>query len=1083
MALSRVVSPVVVGRDAELSILEDALLSALRGDGGVVIVGGEAGMGKTRLVSALALRAQRLGCAVLSGGCSQAELSLPYLPFLEAIGNYLATADIEVLRDRLGTAAEELAQLFPQMGKSAQPGADAAQAKLRLFESMLLLLREAARSRAALLILEDVQWADPATRELLDYATRRLRATNVLIVATYRSDELHRKHALLPTIQGWRRSGQVEMVELGPLDQPQLAEMMCAIFDEASVSDEFRDFIHDRSEGNPFVVEEMLRDGLDRGDIFRTDKGWDRKPLAEMRIPRTVRDTILQRLERLPREYVNVLSAASVIGRSFDVTTLSAVAGVDESVVLEALDASMTAQLLEEEDRSSGRYRFRHALMQEAVYEDMVAPRRQQLHARIAEVLRAAPGSPQIDIANHLLNAGRFDEAVTVCIRAASEATKALAFHDAAQLLERAAPHVPDRVERARLMCTAGENYWNNTEPAAARRLLEEGIEALEAAKLAVEAAGQRLLLGRCYWELLRSDQARVQFEKAKEVLEPEGPSEALAIAYLRLSGLIAFDRVTEESLIWAQRAVETAKQAGSPMALSWSWNFLALSEMPLGRVQVGFGHLNDSYLSAMEGGYLFQASNAIFNAIWMAVYLGLGDYVKLWLERASAEQWASTIWTPFIKGLAKLHQGYIRDAIELGRLALQRSRDAGHEKQAWRGAVLFAHALSEHMEGQRAIEVLPPLSSRVEGQDTLYDGAARIRTKLALDDAEGGLEMAKTVSPEVTNIVSPADAVAEAAREDPVWLREFLEKVDVKGENTRSPRLAAAWGRLALCEGRFDEALRDLSAAVDTFESGGMRLDVWHVGRDLAEAEARSGDQEAARRRLKMIVADATAMEAYLPAHLAYETAVRLGLDIGSEPISLERAASAIPIATGERMVSVLFADVRGYTNLAGQTAPADLSDRIATLQRWAVQEVTRRHGLVDKFAGDAIMATFNISGQTVDHTREALRAALGIIDKAALAGIPVGAGVAVGPAVVGSLTKSANVSVLGEVTNLAARLQAQSGPGEVCLSDEAYRRVKDWLEAQGLPAEQVELNLKGFPEPVTAHKVASLAIAPQPA
>ena len=128
MALARVLCPTLVGRDTELSVLEDSLLSALRGDGGVVVVGGEAGMGKTRLVNALAMRGRRLGCVVISGGCSEAELSLPYLPFLEAIGNYLAATDLAQLRERLGSAAEELAQLFPQMGRPAQSTGDAAQA-------------------------------------------------------------------------------------------------------------------------------------------------------------------------------------------------------------------------------------------------------------------------------------------------------------------------------------------------------------------------------------------------------------------------------------------------------------------------------------------------------------------------------------------------------------------------------------------------------------------------------------------------------------------------------------------------------------------------------------------------------------------------------------------------------------------------------------------------------------------------------------------------------------------------------------------------------------------------------------------
>src|SRR6266850_6081801 len=128
MALARVLCESLVGRDAEISTLEDALLAAMRGDGGVVIVGGEAGMGKTRLVSELAARARRRGTVVLSGACTEAELSLPYLPFLEAIGNHIAKQDLIAVRDRLGSAADELAQLFPQLGRPAQVGGDAMQA-------------------------------------------------------------------------------------------------------------------------------------------------------------------------------------------------------------------------------------------------------------------------------------------------------------------------------------------------------------------------------------------------------------------------------------------------------------------------------------------------------------------------------------------------------------------------------------------------------------------------------------------------------------------------------------------------------------------------------------------------------------------------------------------------------------------------------------------------------------------------------------------------------------------------------------------------------------------------------------------
>ncbi|HXL77173.1 MAG TPA: hypothetical protein VN985_00845 [Candidatus Eisenbacteria bacterium] len=221
------------------------------------------------------------------------------------------------------------------------------------------------------------------------------------------------------------------------------------IFEEREVSEEFREFLHERSEGNPFVLEEMLRDAVDRGDIYRTDSGWDRKALAEMRIPRTVKAAILHRLERLRKEEVDVLSAASVIGRAADIKTLIGVTGMDEATVYAALETCVTYQLLEEDERTSGKYQFRHALTREAVYEDMIVPRRQQLHARVAEFLASRPDGAAVDMAHHLLAAGRYDDAVPMCVAAAEDATRARAYRDAADLLERAAPMFETRSSAA----------------------------------------------------------------------------------------------------------------------------------------------------------------------------------------------------------------------------------------------------------------------------------------------------------------------------------------------------------------------------------------------------------------------------------------------------------------------------------------------------------------------------------------------------------------------------------------------------------------------------------------------------------
>src|SRR5919201_2002493 len=233
-------------------------------------------MGKTRLARELATRARRLDWQVLWGACSEAELPLPYLPLVEALGNYLSGEDVERLAGLLGAARLELAQLFPQLGGN-EPGAalgDPAQAKLRLFEAVVALLAVPAREHGLLLVVEDVHWAYSATRELLDHLARRLTGMRALVLVTYRSDELDRRHPLAPLLQTWRRSSVAETVTLSPLDRAEIAEMIATILDAETIPPEFRDLMQRRTGGNPLVVEEQVKEAIDRGDAVRTPHGW-----------------------------------------------------------------------------------------------------------------------------------------------------------------------------------------------------------------------------------------------------------------------------------------------------------------------------------------------------------------------------------------------------------------------------------------------------------------------------------------------------------------------------------------------------------------------------------------------------------------------------------------------------------------------------------------------------------------------------------------------------------------------------------------------------------------------------------------
>src|SRR5215467_1088535 len=341
--------PVTVGRDSEMERLVAALDAADGGDSRTVVLTGDAGLGKTRMAVDVRRVAAERGMATMWGGCSEAELSLPYLPFLEAVGNYLAQADLSGLRRQLAATHRELAWLFPQLELEEPPRdpSDPVQGKLRLFEAVLALLRTCARPSGLLLILENVHWADASSRELLEYLVRRLRGARAMLLVTCRLDGLERRHPLLVAVDHWRRAGLVERIDLAPLTVDRIGEMIRATVGVRTVPLEIRRLLRERSEGNPFVLEEILKEALDRGAVTRHDSAWRHESLQRLRLPRTVRDSVLGRLAGLPEEAADVLRCASVLGRSFDYPLLAAISGLEALDVQGALRTCVQQQLLE----------------------------------------------------------------------------------------------------------------------------------------------------------------------------------------------------------------------------------------------------------------------------------------------------------------------------------------------------------------------------------------------------------------------------------------------------------------------------------------------------------------------------------------------------------------------------------------------------------------------------------------------------------------------------------------------------------------------------------------------------------------
>ena len=1075
--ISRVLSPVLVGRQQELSELEDALLSANRGDGRLVLLAGEAGIGKTRLARELERRANKIGCEVLWGSCSEAELPLPYLPFVEAIGGRLDAQDADTLRAELGPMVGELAQVFPQLGDGSPVAErDPAQARLRLFESIVALVELWAQRDTLLVVLDDLHWADSSTRELLEYLARRLAKSRVMLLATYRSDELDRLHPLTRATQTWRRAGLAETVSVGAIAPSQVAEMIAAILSADDVSPELAAFVHERSEGNPFVLEEMLREALDRGDVFQSDRGWSRRSLNAFELPETVRETVLLRLGRLDEAHVEVLRAAAVLGRSFDYALLVEVAEADEGCVLSALESAVAHQLLDELSGDGHRYTWRHALTQEAIANDTVLPKRLRAHSRAADALRESGGNA-VMVAHHLLAAGRPGEALDPSLRAADEAERVSGFEEANGLLERVLPHVSDPHDRARLLYRLGRLRWLNGEPAAGAELLEDAIGRLDEAGLGSEAAEARVHLSRCYWELDRPDDAMEAVEHAREALEREGPSAELALAYIRLAGFHAFQLDYELCRVAALRGAEIADRSSADFERVWALSFAAFGEFGTSRE---FDLFERVYHESIEKGYTIVAGNVVYNELWDRMHClagGIGEVARRYEKLAFL---ARSLGVEVSRSWAELAEGGPRVALEQARLAIERHETVDNPKFAWRGQLAATEALLELGRSAEASEQLPPPSPGNELQDIVYDTPARIGVAVALGQANEAAELGRratghpgllrvrgTVAYAVEGLVA-GGALEEA---DGVVARAKRESLNVGAAG-----LELSEARILLARGRADAARPLLERAFASFQESGLLLWAWRVAPLLGEAVALSGDADRARDVLASCIRDAHAAGAVRPRDAAFAVAERFGLDVPlpeDEP-DTDLADSGL-LSAGERLVTSMFADVRGYTPLAASSAPEDLADRLTTLHRWAASEVGKRQGIVDKFAGDAVMATFNATGARIDHAQLALDAALALRDKAALMDLPVGIGIAVGPAVVSRSVDEQNVSVLGSTTNLAARLQTAAGGGDILLSDEAFRRVATWLDERGLAAEPEQLQLKGFDEKQAAYRIST--------
>jgi len=380
-----------IGREPELDLLLAAWRRAVDGEGGLVLLGGEPGIGKTRLSAELARRVHAQGMPVLFGRCDD-ELGVPYQPFVEALAFVIDHFDERALA-ALERPAGELVRLVPRLADRlpdlATPvSTDPETSQYRLFEAVTAALVTGSDIEPILFVIDDLHWAAKPTLLMLRHVVAAAARARVLIVATYRDTDLQRGNPLGEMLADFRRVDRVQRIALSGLAEPEVVELLTRIaqheLDESGV--ELARMIHEETEGNPLFTGEVLRHLRDTGAIFEQDGRWvTRGDVAEIGIPDGVRDVIGRRLDRLSPVANDVLQTAAVVGRDFDLAVIERLVDHDRDAIVEALDDAVDARLVFE--AGIARYTFAHALVRSALYDELRPTRRAHMHERVADAI------------------------------------------------------------------------------------------------------------------------------------------------------------------------------------------------------------------------------------------------------------------------------------------------------------------------------------------------------------------------------------------------------------------------------------------------------------------------------------------------------------------------------------------------------------------------------------------------------------------------------------------------------------------------------------------------------------------------
>jgi class 3 adenylate cyclase len=1012
-----VVCPLHVGRDEERAAVRSSLMRVADG-GRTLLIGGEAGVGKSRLAAEATRMAEVERFLVLSGACAEG-VSTAFAPMVAALRRYTRTADDDALRRLFDGPARLAATLVPEVGDLVDVAAVAGAATPQdLLAATWHLVRRLGAERPVLLLLEDLHWADPDTLRLVAHLVNEAPTLALWLVATYRVDELHRRHPLTPLLAQMRRAGSVDEVRLAPLDREQVRTMVSALFGGTAVSDEFVDAVLGRTTGNPFFIEELCTVLVERGDIYRSGDDWDRRSLTDIELPETVRETLLARVANVDESTVGVLRVAAVAGERVDAAALEIAAQTSREAVDRALVEALDRQLLvERRDGAATHYAFRHALTREALAEDLVGPERQQVHRRIAEALATIYAQDRdavaAEISDHFTQAGASDEAAEYALRAARRASRLHAYIAAGEhynsALRLLGEHAPERME---LMLEAAEATFTEGDRSVSVSFAGEARALAQGIDDGVAEARSLRWLSRDRWRAGDSEGAIALDRKALELVAGRDDwTEAWTLQSL-IRGLGLDGRFHAEARAMIPHAIEIAARAGHREALSQLHNTRGI----LARTDEESSEAFDEAIRFARTGEARGAESAAYaNGGYTSVWRGDLRRARDLLARA--------------KDLAdRLHPG-----------------SSGYDEAglAWVDALMgdyeaaAAGALPLREVGDIAARMVALTAlSEVSFQRGLYeDAAVYVEDNWKLAEVNGEFQRVDPALAQRTRLrligdVHGADDVVERLLDGSyrpwthAWLSpDLISAVAKQGDRSRAQRLLHVVreltagdphrhnrAALALCEGTTQaavgahaEAVQQLTESADLYHQMSFPAREAEALLAIADVEARAGRTSESR---------AAAQAARMTAERLQSPPLRDAAD------ALLRSSDADLI-----LATVLITDIVNSTTTAariGDRAWRELLERHHAIVR---RELERHRGREIDTAGDGFVVAF-------DSPARAIRCAQALLGALNSAGVEIRAGMHTGEC------EAVGDKLAGIAVHTAARIAAAAEGGEVLVS-----------------------------------------------